>query len=132
MYTFSWAPKEAKVERDGKEIIIEPMFTGSVELKAAKYEDRMDYLQQISMDFEDGKADLLPANSVKRLKNMIAIAKKHIIKIDLKRKSDGYEFNDVEQLEYDGDGGLLLLQIANEIAQGFTLGEHVKKSSSAK
>jgi hypothetical protein len=127
MYELEWKPKAIVTE----EKTIEPIFDGSIILKAPSYVERIKYFKDLNLlDKQVLDADTMVKGD--RLVNMIEIAKKHIINVDLKRKDDGIEFKSVNDLEYDTDGGDILVQVCSYLLEGARLGKNLVKKSDGK
>lgn len=123
MFTFEWKdkPKEKeRVKEDGEiEVYSDPArFNGVVTVKIPKHQDRIRFLKELRTSIKDGEAT--EAN-LEMSDKLLDYAKSHIEKVDLKRLDDGFEFNSVEQLEYDIHGADVLGDIASVLIQGVRL-----------
>ncbi len=133
MHTFVYECKERKVpkvdedfkviEKDG-ELVMEtfpPLFQGEVVLRVPSYDDRMDITKECAMQINE--QEISNGTHFDSMKKLVSFAKKHIKSCDLVKESNGREFKDPKELEYDDDGGNLLLEIGGFLRQGVSLGK---------
>lgn len=131
MYYYTWKPKAVEFEQDGKVEKIEPLFEGEIKIRAPKYTERVGYLKQAVLSTENNELNVTAMNA-DRIERMVEIAKRHIEEVNIVRIEDGYEFKSVDDLEYDTDGGNLLVQVASSVMEGVRLGKGLEKRSDAK
>ncbi len=136
MFSFDWTQKEKELpvidettgeiakDENGKDktYIRPPVFSGSVKVKIPKHQERVRFAKTLNTVVDTSGA-LVQANTMSRSEQMMDFAVKHIEKVDLKRVSDGYVFNSIEMLEYDKDGAHVLMDIANHLIEGISLGK---------
>ena len=128
MYQMTWKPKTLEI--NGGQV--ESAFEGEILLQAPKYVERIAYFKELAL--LSGKV-LDAANTeenAERVSKMIDIARKHIVKVNLKRKDDGIVFSSIDDLEFDSDGGDILIQVCAYLLEGARLGKNLARTSDDK
>lgn len=100
------------------------LFEGQVVLALPSYDERMDLLIDNPSFFDDVE----PSGSMKRLEDLKksrAVSKwsyQFYRKVDIKRKSDGFHFKSLEDLQRSNDCTAIIADVANRLSVGFDLG----------
>jgi len=103
-------------------------FDGEVVLRLPTYDERMDLLMDnpdFFDDVEDSKEDSGKKVVVSNLKKSLAVSRwsyKFYKKVDIKRKSDGFHFKSLEDLQSSTDCTAIIADVANRLSRGFDLG----------
>lgn len=96
-----------------------PQYTGSIVLRLPSSDERIDYLADSGFNLSDPR-------SKENLKATSYLMKKvydHIVKVDMKRTSDGKKLATLEDLRFEEGLFPTLITMANEIMSGFTVGK---------
>jgi len=117
MYFFYWETKD-QVDENGN--VIPAQFKGRVKIKAITQLEKLDYLKQITKLDEN--------DNVEKAKIMLEIAKKYTLEVDLVRIEDNYKITSIDEMQYDNDLAVILMQIANAALEGGRLGKNLQKN----
>ncbi len=116
MKQFSYQPQLQKDEK--------LVFEGEVVINLPKYSERLALLKSLNFKTSnDGKVEA-SSDQIDSMIKMIEIASKHVASVKVRRIDDGYEFNSIDELEYDKEGSELINEIANVIMSGVKMGKH--------
>ncbi len=104
------------------------LFEGEVVLRLPSYDERMDLLIDNPDFFDD---DEKPKSKKDKKVNLETLKKSRAVcewsykfykKVDIKRKSDGYHFKSLSDLQISSDCTSIIADVANRLSVGFELG----------
>jgi len=102
-------PKTKMVEEDSP-------FEGQIVISIPKYTQRLKYMKEMNFGGKD-------SNQTEIMERLVALAIKHIKKVDLSFIETGEKLESVDDLEYCKEGADALNSIANKILEGVSLGK---------
>ena len=130
--TYTWKPIKYKtveaVENDegkteAKEIEKETPFSGHVTVNMIKATERLRLQKECNVTLDENGV-IVATDTFETAIKIIEAAKENITEVKLVRIDDKFEFNTVDDLEYDKDGTDVLSQVGAKILEGFKLGEN--------
>lgn len=111
-----------KGEDKFEEIDEEWPFTGEIVVKMTKATERLKLSKECRIEVKDGEVQ--SKDTTETAIKLIEIAKEKIKKVNLRRKDDGFVFNNVEDLEYDTEGAEILSTIGGKVLEGVKIGKN--------
>jgi hypothetical protein len=93
-------------------------YEGTVTLKVPSGMERM----ELNAKRADNEKKLNTENVFKKQLEMVKTVKEHVVDVDLKKSSNGFEINDWDTLLDDRDGVFLVGELYNVIVSGMSLG----------
>lgn len=98
-------------------------FEGALVIRLPSAEERCDYMAEANINFAEVREGI-NNSALKPMGMLIRKSYDHIVKVDLKKKSDGKKVNSIEDLKYDPDCFGILTEIAGKLMSGgFVLGK---------
>jgi hypothetical protein len=115
--TCNFQPSICKVSEENPE----PKFTGEIKLKPLAYEDRLEMIEAQSVaHFESGDDDAKKSMAMLRFAKEFARDKleSFFVSSTLTRVSDGYLFDTLEKIKFDGPASTCIPEISAAIISG--------------
>lgn len=128
--------EEPKLTPEGKQILdedgdpvvnttfvdVDAPIEGSVVIKLLSAKDRALLSRDVRYRV-NGDGELVKKSNEEIAAAFLEAAENAIVSVSLKRKEDGYEYKDVEDLSFDDDGTKILSYVGLKIVQGVKLGK---------
>lgn len=112
----SFTPSVCTDSVNEKGVPVPATFDGTLVIRLPSAEERMEYMSEANINVEDLK-------SLKPMPYMMKKSYDHIVKIDLKKKSDGKKISTVDELRFDPDCFGIVTELAGKMMGGFVLGK---------
>jgi hypothetical protein len=106
-------------------------FKGSVVLRVPTIDERMQYLVDADMNVDTDEEGKPGGSMLDKAKTQLALLKLsygHYEKVDIERVRDKKKYKSLDDLRYDSECQGLLVDVANKIAAGFSLGNESGRS----
>lgn len=130
------AKEQPKVTADGKQVLdedgvpvtetafvdVDSPIEGSVQIVLKSAKDRALLARDVRYRIS-GDGELIKKSNEEIAASFLEAAENSIVSVSLKRKEDGYEYKDVEELSLDDDGTKILSYVGLKIVQGVKLGK---------
>jgi hypothetical protein len=102
-------------------------YEGTVEFRPPLIEERFEYFDKASLNIdENGNIDLKPKDGIKLVRSLAPELKKHLVKVDITRKSDAEKLTSYEDLAQDPDCMQLIIDLCMFLLQGFKPSKNLK------
>lgn len=114
------------------EVVITPLvcreenslLQGTVTIEVPSFDQKYQYMEECNFDVSESGDIKTSKQQLKAIRKMVALSEKHYNKVNIKRKSDGKEFNSFEDLTYDSDCDSILIEMAGKLMSGFKMGKN--------
>jgi hypothetical protein len=104
-------------------------YEGVIEMRPPLAEERFEYFDISGLKFgADFTVDVKNVNGMGMIRALIPHVKKHIVSVDMKRKSDGYKLDCYEDLSQDPGTVGVVTELAMMLLQGFKPSKNSKPS----
>jgi len=104
-------------------------YEGAIEFRPPLIEERFEYFDKANLDVnERGEVDIKPKDGIKLVRALAPEVKKHLVKVDMKRKSDGEKLSSYEDLAQDPDCMQVVVDLCMLLLQGFKPTKNSKPS----
>jgi len=112
--------------------VIQPTFKGHIILRKLTLDEKFAFMENSGVEIgeEDGKNVVNVPKGSKAFASTRALvsgSKKHYVEVDLTRLADGEHFASVEDLEVEHDCHPIMVEVANRLVSGFTIGSEPKE-----
>lgn len=104
-------------------------YEGTVEFRPPLIEERFEYFDMASLELDEkGNIDLKPKEGLKLVRALAPQVKKHLMKVDITRKSDGEKLDCYDDLAQDPDCMQIIIDLCMYLLQGFKPSKNSKPS----
>jgi hypothetical protein len=104
-------------------------YEGTIEFRPPLIEERFSYFDLASLNVDEkGQVEVKPKEGLKLVRVLAPEVKKHIVKIDIKRKSDGEKLETYDDLAQDPDCMQIIIDMCMMLLQGFKPSKNSKPS----
>lgn len=116
MKTFEYVPTLAKGDT--------PTFEGSVLLKTPSFDDRFRFVEECG--FETTVEGVIDSSQkqIKPMRTMVKISEEFYKKVSLKKLSDGTVYKSFDDLSFDPECTMILIEIASTLMGGKSLSKN--------
>lgn len=78
-------------------------FSGQITMKMPTYDERLEIYEALGLDFDGQVNEQAKSKGITLMRIVAKKLPQYIIKVDIKRKADGFHFDSLEKLQYDSD-----------------------------
>lgn len=107
---------------DGVEIA--SAYTGTVTLRMPSFDERVAFYDDADVEMypEGQSSDALRVRNKKLMRHVSKKIKDHFVRAEIVRTSDGFKITQLEQLQYDTDMMMVMMEIAQKLVGKFSVG----------
>lgn len=98
----------------------EATYEGFVVLRPPTVLERLKYVNDCGFQADEKTGEFgAQKDQLEKVLKMIEFAKPHFVKVEMKKKSDGYEYKSYEDLDSDPDCTNLIVELSAKVLAGF-------------
>lgn len=99
-------------------------FEGFVMMKTLSFDDKYELFENSNVaNLKESVEKTTTSDQMKMIRTMVKNSEKFYESVSLRKKSTGEEFKSFEDLKYDDDAHIVLIDIATALLNGFKLGK---------
>lgn len=131
MKTIIFIPSQCKkkeIEENGVKKEVEPEFSGEIILRMPNFDERFALFEEVGMDPNQSKDELSPLKHVGTIRKLVAKSKEFYQEgsVKIKRLADGLELKSFDDLSYEPDCALILIEAASALISGASVSKNLK------